>query len=535
MFDVIIKNGWIADGSGAPLFRGDVGIKDGRIASVGQITAEAGAERIEADEWVVAPGFIDIHSHDDLYVLEDERTEAKVRQGVTTTVIGNCGFGLYPVSDGNRGLFYEYAHSLFGEPQGEAFGFASAADFFQMLERRGSVLNVASLTAHGAVRIAVMGFEQRAATENELARMKALVRESMASGSAGLSLGLIYPPGSYASFEELVELGKVVAEAGGILTSHIRNEANFLLESVSEMLRVAETAQVPLEISHLKAIGAANAGQALQAVRRIAESRRRGIDVTYDQYPYTAGSTTATTLLPPWALEGGLQRMLERIKDPPTRSKIREDIVEGIPGSSWETMWKLIGWDNIMICSVGLEANKRYEGRFLDEASAEHGREPVDFLLDLLFVEEGDVMIITFLQDEQEMERVMTYDIQMFGTDGLPVRGKRAHPRLYGTYPRVLGMYVREKRVLSLEQAIHKMTGLPARRIGLRDRGRIRMGMAADIAIFDRHTIRDAATYHHPTAFPEGIKTVIVNGRVALDRDGRMADRPGRPLRLTNR
>jgi len=534
MLDIIIKNGWIADGSGSPIYRGDIGIKDGSIRSVGRIPHENGIEIIDANDLIVAPGFIDIHSHDDLYVLENEKTEAKVRQGVTTTIVGNCGFGLFPVVEDNRRLFHEYAASLFGEPETSLFGFESLADLSQALQSKGTVLNVKSLTAHGVIRLAVMGFRPERPTQDEMNHMKSLLRKSMKDGSIGMSLGLIYPPGCYAETDELVQLSKVVSEEGGIVTCHIRNEANLLIESIEEMLYIAKEVQVPLEISHLKTIGSLNTGKAIQAVQLLSKARLEGVDVTFDQYPYTAGSTTLTTLLPPWALEGGINRMLERINNPTNREMIKKDIYEGIPGSVWETMWKLIGWDQIMICSVTCMSNKQYEGKFVHEIVKDTALNPIDFILDLVLEEKGNVMIITFLQDPNEMEQVMTHELQMFGTDGLPMKGKKVHPRLYGTYPRVLGTYVRDKQVLQLEKAINKMTYRPAHRLGLQDRGLILPGMVADITIFNRNTIEDLATYTNPSIYPVGIETVIVNGQIVLHKNHFTSSKPGQFLGLNS-
>jgi N-acyl-D-amino-acid deacylase len=531
MYDIVIQGGTLVDGSGAPWYRGDVAIRDGKIVFVGAVQGAEPNRVINAQGLIVAPGFIDIHSHDDLHILENQWMDAKIRQGVTTTVIGNCGFGLYPVVPENKQLFLEYATGIFGQPEKQDMGYAELEDLFYDIEKSGTTINVASLVAHGVLRVAVMGYENRKPTEVELQKMKDLLRQALRSGAVGMSIGLIYAPGAYADTQELIELSKVVAEEGGIITSHMRNEANFLLEAIEEMLTIARVAKVPLEISHLKACGTANIGKGKEAIRRIAQAKMEGIDVTFDQYPYPAGSTTVTTLLPPWALEGGIEKMLERIRDQETRARIKEDMINGIPGSPWETQWKLIGWENVMICSVEKPENKRFEGNNVKDITEQLGVDPVDFILDLLTQEQGRIIMVTFQQDMNELEAIMVHDLQMFGSDGLPLKGKKAHPRLYGTYPKVLGTFVRENNLLSLERAIYKMTYMPANRLGLLDRGLIRPGMAADITIFNKDTVADLATYTNPAVNPSGIETVIVNGRIVLENGDLTKDLPGKPLR----
>ncbi|AJY76770.1 N-acyl-D-amino-acid deacylase family protein [Paenibacillus beijingensis] len=531
MYDLIIQSGCIVDGSGAPWYRADIAVKDGIIAKVGNLKDEAANRYIIATGLIVAPGFIDIHSHDDLHILENPFMETKVRQGVTTTVIGNCGFGLYPVLPVNEKLFREYAIGLFGEPERKPFGFAQFDGFIEALNRRGAAVNVSSFVAHGVLRVSVMGFDNRKPTNAELDKMKSLLRQALRSGSVGMSLGLVYPPGSYADTEELIELSKVVAVEGGIVSSHIRNEAGYLLDSLDEMLTLAKEANVPLEISHLKAIGFSNFGKAKEALRKISTAKNEGVDVTFDQYPYPSGSTTATRFMPPWALEGGIKEMLQRIRYQPTRERIIRDIKDGIPNSRWEPMWKVNGWKNMMICSVEKPENKTFEGRNVEELANQLNQDPITFMLNLLDDEEGRVMMINFQQDKNDLEAIMTSDLQMFGSDGLPLRGKKAHPRLYGSFARVLGTYVREHGLLTLERAVMKMTYMPANRLGLFDRGLIRPGMAADLTIFNRQTITDLASYTNPAVHPKGIETVIVNGALVLENGSITGELPGKALR----
>lgn len=535
MYDLLIHDGIIVDGSGAPWYRSDVAIKDGFIVKIGNLKEEKAQKSIHADGFIISPGFIDIHSHDDLHVLENRFMDAKIRQGVTTTTLGNCGFGLYPVLPENNKLFYEYATSIFGEPENKSLGFTQLDDFFEALEQGGSTINVSSLVAHGVLRISVMGFENRKPTHTELEKMKDLLRQALRIGAVGMSFGLTYPPGSYAETEELIALSKVVAEEGGIISSHMRNEANFLLESIDEMLMIGREANVPVQISHLKAIGYSNFGKAKEALRKISKAKDDGVDVTFDQYPYPAGSTTATRFLPPWALEGGIEKMLQGIRDKNIRKQIIRDMKEGIPNSAWETVGKLIGWEDVMICSVETEENKQFEGRNVEDITNELKKEPIEFILDLLDDEDGRIMVVLFQQDMNDLESVMVSDLQMFGSDGLPLKGKKAHPRLYGTYPKVLGTYVRDSNLLSLERAVMKMTCLPANRLGLLDRGLIRPGMAADITIFNKETVADLSTYTNPAVNPIGIESVIVNGVVVLEKGSFTGKFPGKALRSFGR
>jgi N-acyl-D-aspartate/D-glutamate deacylase len=533
MEDIIIRGGTIIDGSGAPSYRGDIAIRDGRITAIGMLKDRSAKQVIDADGLMVAPGFIDMHSHDDLHVLENKYMDAKIRQGVTTTVLGNCGFALYPVMPETKKLFYEYATGLFGTPEKGDLGYADLEQFFADIRRVGSAINVASLAAHGVLRIAVMGYDNRKPTEAEMARMKELLRQSMRSGAVGMSFGLIYAPGAYADTAELIELSKVVGEEGGFIASHMRSESGMLLDAIEEMITIAREARVPLEISHLKAVGTPNFGKGKEALRRIAAAKREGIDVTFDQYPYHAGSTTATTLLPPWALEGGIESMLRRLRDEETRRRIKADMINGIPNSPWENMADLIGWENIMVCSVQTAENKKYEGSNIKDIAEQLNMDPYDVFFRLLDEEDGRIILVMFQQDMNDMETIMTDDLQMFGSDGIPLRGKKAHPRLYGTYPRVLGTYVRERNLLTLERAVYKMTYLPAHRLGLLDRGLLRPGMMADITIFDMEQVNDLATYTNPEVYPSGIEAVLVNGVVVLRQGTFTGEFPGQPLRRT--
>jgi len=387
------------------------------------------------------------------------------------------------------------------------------------------------------VRTAVLGFENRAPSAKELEKMKELVAEAMEAGALGLSTGLIYPPGMYAKKEELIELGKVVAMFGGVYASHIRGEGKTLMKSLKEAIEIGGKGGLPVEISHHKASGKPYWGKTSKSLELIEEARRRGIDVTCDQYPYLAGMTSLATLLPPWAHEGGLKKLLERLKSPEERRRIRKDMEKGILG--WENIIATNGWENIRVSSVRTDENRSLEGKNLAEITRIKIK-PDEYtaLFDLLLEEEGEATILLFSMNEDDVRRVMTHPSQMVGSDSWSVAphgimsGGKPHPRFYGTYPRILGKYVREEGVLTIEDAIRRMTSLPAQRFRLKDRGLIMEGMWADITIFDRERIMDRASYDDPHKYPEGIEYVLVNGQIALERGKNTGVHAGKVLHM---
>lgn len=438
-----------------------------------------GARRtIDASGLVVAPGFIDVHSHDDLAVVQSPRLEFKVMQGVTTDVVGNCGMGVAPVSPAYRRYYGTFLASVLGE--GADFGWTTTAEYYEAVESAGPSLNVACLVPHGLLRLAVMGMEPRPPSDSELAQMKDLLEEALAVGGIGLSSGLIYPPGIFATTAELIELCRVVASHGGLYASHIRDEGERLLEAVGEAIRIGEEAGVAVEISHHKAAERPNWGKVAKSLRLIEEARARGLDVTVDVYPYTAGSTTLGVLV---------------------ASALRD---EADP-------------EDILIASAS--RHPELEGKTLEEVGRLKGMPPLEAARNIL-QEDPSVVAIVFSMAEEDVRRVMRHPAAMFGSDGLPSTGGKPHPRLYGTFARVLGTYVREEKVLTLEEAIHKMTALPAAKHRLAGRGEIALGYYADLTIFSPDSVADVATYQEPRRHPAGIRYVIVNGEVVVD-DGR--------------
>ncbi|MEM2926535.1 MAG: D-aminoacylase [Candidatus Bathyarchaeia archaeon] len=521
MYDILIHGGRILDGTGNPWFKADLGIVGDRIEAIGRLDGAGADRKIDAGSLIVAPGFIDIHSHSDFTVLVDRRAESKVTQGVTTEVVGNCGSSAAPMNPKVRAYREKYMRAQLGEDF--TFDWESMKDYMDLIDTKGVSLNIAPLVGHGTVRQNVMGFEKRHPTDDELMAMKHLIAEAMDQGAWGMSTGLIYPPSCYADREEIIELAKVVAEYDGVYFSHIRGEGDTLFDALMEAIEIGERAGVPVEIAHLKASGKKNWGKTSEALRLIEEARRKGIDVTFDQYPYTASSTGLASYLPDWAHEGGMEKLLERLKDPESRKRIAQE--KGILDRDWEA-----------ITIAFAKRHPNYEGKSIMELAEAEGKEPMEAVFDLLIREEGQVSIVAHSLSEEDVRRVMASPYMMVGSDGRAVSPRgilglgKPHPRFYGTFPRVLGRYVREG-VLTLQDAIRKMTSFPAQRLGLRERGFIREGMKADITIFDPDRVEDEATFTCPHKFASGILYVIVNGVVVVEDSKHIGAQPGRALR----
>ncbi len=528
MLDLKIEGGTVIDGTGTVGWRADVGIRDDTIVAVGDLSREPAGRQLRALGKAVTPGFIDVHSHSDWRLWGNRRAESKIRQGVTTEVVGNCGFSPAPASQEFLEDLRAFALYL---PAGMDFRWRSVGEYLRAFEGEGTALNVIHLVGHGTLRIAAMGFARRPPSARELSLMQHLLAEGMEAGAWGLSTGLIYAPGSFATTEEIVAVASAAARARGVYASHIRGEGATLLAAVSEAIRVGRENAMSVQISHIKASGRPNWGMVAHALGLVEAARAEGLDVMADVYPYTASSTTLRTLLPDWALEGGVAAMLARLHDPDARARIRQDI-EDPPGG--QGIVARMGWENVMISSCA--RRKDAEGKRLSEIAAAQGIDPLDAAFALLRDEGGKAYMILFQLDEADVRRALGHPLVMIGSDGsaLAPYGDMAdgkpHPRSYGTFPRVLGEYAREQRVLSLPQAVHKMTGLPARRFGLADRGVIRVGAKADLVVFDSGHVADQATYEDPHRYPVGIEHVLVNGRFVV-RDGEHSGNlPGRVL-----
>lgn len=524
MLDLVIKNGRIVDGTGNPWFFGSVGVKDGLITDVGSVDTES-KEVIDAGGQIVSPGFIDGHSHSDLLVLKDPHFEIKLQQGVTTEVVGNCGLAPAPFVKKHGELLKEYIEPVVGNTTW-AWPWETVAEYIGFLEKSSLSENVSTYVAHGALRIAVMGFKNRPATRKEMQAMKDLLEEGMKAGAIGLSIGLLYSPGRYASKEELAELCSVLPKYNGLLATHIRGEGNNLLPSVEEVIWIAEKSGVSLQVSHLKAAGKRNWGDVMRAIEMIEDARARGMDVTCDVYPYDAGSTTLTTVLPPWSLEGGIPACLNRIRDAATREKIKAELKE--EQDDWDNLVVSTGWQSIVVSAV--PNNKQFEGQNILEISKKQRKDPEDAALDLLLEENGNVSIVYYHMSSTDVEQVVKWDRSLIISDSLGCETGKPHPRTFGTFPRLFSKYVREKKTLTLEQAVRKVTSFPAQRFSLGKRGLITPGYHADLTVFDFEKIGDTATYREPVQYPEGISHVIVNGKKTIDHKKNLRTLSGRAL-----
>ncbi len=524
-YDLLIRNGRVIDGAGNPWYWGDVAVQGDRIAAIGKLVDAKTDRVIDAKGMVVTPGFVDAHSHSDFNTLVYREMESTVMQGITTVVAGMCGSTAAPVNPALRESMEKQANAQLPSGVSIKINWTTFDEYLKVEEKMGLGANVAHMVGHGAIREAGMGLEARAPTGKELKKMRELTAEAMEAGAYGLSSGLIYPPGIFAKTRELIELAKVAAKYGGIYDSHIRGEGRSLLKSVREAIKIGEKAGIPVQISHHKAANKAVWGKSRTTLKLIERARAKGIDVTVDQYPYRAGATSLVTLLPPWAHDGGIEKLLIRLTDPKQRENMRKDIKEGIPG--WENFAGELGWENVLVSSIKGEKNRKYEGKTMDVIAKEMKENDVfDALWKLLLAEEGTPGMIIFSMDEGDIKRIMASPYQMVGTDASsvsttgPFNQGKPHPRYYGTYPRVLGKYVREEGVLSLEEAIRKMTSFPAQRFGILDRGLLRPGMYADINVIDPVQIIDKATFEDPHRLPEGIPYVVVNGTINVD-DGK--------------
>ena len=524
MFDILIKDARIIDGSGSPAFEGSIGIKGERIAAIGDLFESQARTVIDANGLAVSPGFIDIHAHSEFTLLADPRGEGKVMQGVTTEVSGNCGLSAGP-------LYGDYFERRKGDLKelGLELSWHDLDEYFDLVETVGTSLNFASLIGHGNLRGSVVGYGNRKPTKEEMEKMKSLLRDSMKAGGFGLSSGLIYPPGVYSETEELVELAKVVKEFGGIYASHMRSEGDKLLEAISEAIRIGEESGIPVQISHLKTGGERNWHKLEGAFELIEAARERGIDVTADRYPYAASSTDLDAILPSWAYEGGVEAELKRLSDPETREKLKKEILTQHPKDDY--------WETVMVAAVDTEKNRGFEGKTMAEVAREMKKEPCDALFDLLLEEKLRVSAIYFSMSEENLRRILQRPYVMVGSDSSaraingPTRLGKPHPRTFGSFPRVLSKFVREEKVLTLEDAVRKITSLPAQRLGLKDRGVIKNGAFADLVIFNPDRVHDTASYTEPYAYPMGIRHVIVNGTFVVRDGAHTGAIPGKVLR----
>jgi len=531
-FDVIVAGGRIVDGTGAPWFVGDVGITDGRIAAMGRLGGARAARRIDARSLVVAPGFIDMLGQSEFSILVDPRAASKIMQGITTEVTGE-GNSIAPV---NARMMKARAASY--EQAGVEQDFRTLAEYFRRIETRSRpTINIATFVGSGGVRDYVIGREDRPATADELDAMKRLVAQAMEEGALGLSSSLQYVPNRFASTDELVALASVAASYGGIYITHQRSEANLIFESLDEVFSIAERAHIPAEVWHLKTAYKANWGKMGAVLERFEAARARGLDVSANQYPYDRASNNLDACLPVWAREGGTEAMIARLHDPSQRERIKKEMAD--PNiTEWENQWYGSGGaEGVMVSSVLDPALRHWEGKSLAEIGREMGKDPRDALMDLVIADHAETSCIISIMTEDDVRTALKHPLVSIDTDSSaraedgPLSESKSHPRAWGTFARILGKYVREEKLLTLEEAVRKMTSRPATRVGLQDRGILRPGMAADITVFDPETIEDLATFQNPNRYSVGVHYVFVNGR-AVVYDGKITDeRPGRVLR----
>ena len=526
MFDILIKNGTCYAGDGKTGFASDVAIEAGVIAAIGNLQNAEAKRVIDARNLAVAPGFIDTHSHSDLVALVEPEIANKTTQGITTDIIGQDGMSLAPVKTEYVGTWKKVMAGLEGQYEVE-WDWLSSSDYLSRLDDQPLGPNLGYLAPYGNIRMCAVGLDNRPATKDEIAKMQNLLEEAILNGAMGLSTGLIYPPCSYASEDEIAELTKVLTKYGLPLVIHQRSEADYILESMDEVIRISRKSGCPIHFSHFKLCGKKNA-HLFDAVMEKLEIASREISVSFDQYPYTAGSTTFSVILPPWVHDGGADKALARLADPVARERMKQDIHNGIPG--WDNFIDFAGMENISVTFVKTDKNADVVGKNMIEIGKLRGKDPLDAAFDVLLEEEMVVGLVDFYGYEEHIEKILAHPLQNVCTDG--ILGAHPHPRVYGSFPRVLGSYVRERKILDLPTAIHKMTGRPASIFKMKNRGFLKEGYAADITIFDPETVIDTATYENPKQFSKGIPYVMVGGKLAVDDEVVMKGKSGRVVRF---
>jgi len=524
-FDLIFAGGRVVDGTGAPWVRADVGISGDRIAAVGNLSGAAAKRRIDATNLVVAPGFIDMLGQSEYNVLVDNRAASKITQGITTEITGE-GRSIAPtnarmIAD-NRDVYARY---------GVTPDWTTLAGYWKAFERARPALNLGTFVGAGGVRDLVIGKEERPAAPGELAAMEAAVAQAMQEGAFGLSTSLAYVPDRFASTEEIIALAKVAARYGGTYVTHQRDEGDGIDASLDEVFRIAREAKIPAQIYHLKTAGTRNWGRMPAVLARIESARAEGLDVSANQYPWAASSNNLDASLPLWVREGGREKLLARLRDPATRARARADFPKDNPD------WSVEPGSRILITRTLNPALKAYEGRTIAEIAKSENKDPLDVLMDIVIADRANTGRVTFSMSEDDVRTALAHPLVSMGTDsGAKAEDgifseERSHPRAWASAARILGKYVRDEKVLTLEEAIRKMTSLPASRMGLADRGILRPGMAADVVAFDPATVRDRSTYADPIHYSAGIPYVCVNGQLVVD-GGRITDaRPGRALK----
>ena len=510
---ILIKNGLIVDGSLNKPFKGDVVIEGDRSKKSASIGEEVD-RIIEAQERLLSPGFTDTHSHSDLHILVNPYNETKIRQGVTTEILGQDGISMAPLPKEYITPWRKVNFLFNGNSDAIDWEYETTKNYLDMMEKKGIGLNQGYLIPHGNIRLEAIGLENQKASLEDIDKMRQITRREMEGGALGLSTGLIYPPCVYGDTEELIEICKVVAEFDGIFAVHQRSEADTIIDSMKEIITIGRESGVKIHFSHFKICGNKNWKYIDEALKLLDEAEKEGIRVSFDQYPYVAGSTSLGVVLPPWVHEGGVEKLLERLESKSNRERIIKDIKTGIPG--WDNFIDFAGMDQIFITSVKTDRNKDIIGKNLLELGKIRGKDSYNATFDLIYEEENSVGMVDFYGLEEHIIKFLKRPEQNLCTDGMV--SDNPHPRLYSSFPRVLGKYVREEKVLSLEEAIYKMTKKPAETFKLKNRGEIKEGNFADIVIFDLEKIIDKGTFVEPKQYPEGIDYVIINGHIVLEK-----------------
>ncbi len=524
-FDLIIKNGTIYDGSGGASFKSDIGIIGDQIKAIGNLESGSADMVIDASNYAVSPGFIDIHTHTETELLINPNAESKIRQGVTTEVGGNCGSSPFPLSQTD----FEEMNKSLENKYGLACTWRTINDFFEELERRKTSINFAAFAGHGDLRAFIVGRNDLEPSPDQLKKMKKELAEMMEAGALGMSTGLEYAPGSYAKTPELIELSKTVAEYGGIYNSHMRNEDDRVEEAIKEVIQIATGSGVSAEIAHLKAANANNWHKVGNMLGLIENAEQKGIKLKADRYPYTAYGTGLSTFLPLWSRQGDTSDIIARLNDQNQLPEIRE--------YAESRGARIGGWDRVLISYSSTGKNKKWEGKSIKECSEISNKEPFEFIKDLLIEDRLSAGIVGFAMDEDNTKRILAHPLVMIGSDGSvaapygPLSKGKPHPRYYGTFPRVLGKYCREDKIFNLSTAVKKMTSMPAEKLGIRGRGYIKKNYFADVVIFDPKTVRDKATFADPHQYPEGIDYVIVNGKLTIKKGEHLNIRAGSVIR----
>jgi len=517
MLDIIIKDGFIVDGTGNNTYLGSLGIKDRKIIKIEKNIDEEALEIIDATGLIVCPGFIDVHSHNDLVPFMDENIQnLKLMQGVTTELVGQCGLGVVPCIEEENSIWKNYIRGVVGDVPFK-WSFSNLDDYIYQITSKGLKNNFAVLISHGAIKTSVMDFDIRKSTKEEINSMCEIAESAMNAGAFGMSIGLQYMPAIFSTKEELIAICSVIAKHDGIVMVHLRNHDDTITSALEEIVYIAQQSKVKLHISHMRSYNSKNLGcSAEKLIRYIESAVAKGIRITFDEHLYLSGSTLMTQLLPPWITAGGSDQMVERLKDKKILLKLKHELTNHKTHyKGWDNYSLITGWDGILITSVKERENLKYLGRTVGDIAKELGVESIDFALQLLIKEKFGVAIVTLnVFSEEDTIKLINHPLQMVGSDSIPAGNP--HPRLYGNYPLFIGKFVRDKKALSLEKAIYKISYLPAKTLGLKDIGELAVGKTADIILFDFNEIKGFEDYFDPTKVPVGIKFVILNGKLAI-------------------